>query len=128
MSFRRTRAMAQKEFRHILRDARSLAMALGLPLILLILFGSALSLDVDQIPTLIYDADRTVESRELIARFQGSRFFDVLGIVDNYRVIEKQIDQNKILLGVAIPRDYSQRLGSGRNAEVQLLLDGSDSN
>ena len=71
MNFRRTRAVFLKECRHILRDARSLVMALAMPLLMLLLFGYALTLDVDRIPTLVYDHDRTSASRELIARFAG---------------------------------------------------------
>lgn len=128
MSLRRTRAVLAKEFRHIVRDSRSLIMALAVPLLLLLLFGFALSLDVDRIPTLIYDADRTVESRELIERFQGSRYFQIRGLVDHYNAIEKGIDEGRILMGIAIPRDYSRRIGAGGEATVQILLDGSDSN
>jgi len=128
MSLRRTRAMFEKEFRHILRDSRSLIMALFLPLFQMLLFGYALNLDVDRIPTLIYDGDHSNESRALIERFHGSRFFEIEGFTNNYTDIEKKIDKGKILLGVVIPRDYSQRLNAGDQAHVQVLLDGSDSN
>jgi len=128
MSFRRTKAMARKEFLHILRDPRSLIMALILPFLMILLFGYALTLDVDRIPTLIYDQARTLESRTLIARFQGSRYFQILGIVDNYAVIEHSINNDACMLGVVIPWDYSQQLLSGHQAEVQLIFDGSDSN
>ena len=128
MNPRRTRAMFHKEFRHILRDPRSLLMALGLPLLLLLLFGYALDLDVDRIPTLVFDADKSAVSRELIQRFQGSRFFDIRGYVDSYAAIERGIDRNRILMGLAIPRDYSRRMGAGDQVNVQILLDGSDSN
>ena len=74
--------MARKEMRHILRDVRSLIIALALPVIMLLLFGYALSLDVDQIPTLILDSDNSPQSRALIARFEGSRYFEILGFVD----------------------------------------------
>ena len=63
MNLRRTAAVTHKEMRHILRDSRSLAMALAVPILMLLLFGLALSLDVDNIPTFIYDADRTASSR-----------------------------------------------------------------
>jgi len=128
MSFRRTRAMAQKEFLHILRDPRSLIMALALPFLMILLFGYALTLDVDRIPTLIYDQAGTVESRALIARFQGSRYFQILGSIDNYKTIEDNINKDKCMLGVVIPRDYSRQLLSGQKAQVQLIFDGSDSN
>jgi ABC-2 type transport system permease protein len=128
MNFRRTRAMARKEFLHIFRDPRSLIMALILPFLMILLFGYALTLDVDRIPTLIYDQAGTTESRALIARFQGSRYFEVLGSVDNYQMIEHSINRDACMLGVAIPRDFSRQLLSGHEAEVQLILDGSDSN
>jgi ABC-2 type transport system permease protein len=128
MSFRRTRAVAQKEFLHILRDPRSLIMALALPLLMILLFGYALTLDVDRIPTLIYDQAGTTESRALIARFQGSRYFQLLGSVDKYETIENRINKDECMLGVVIPRDYSRQLLSGQEASVQLIFDGSDSN
>ncbi len=128
MRIGRTWAMLLKELRHISRDPRSLGMALVLPLFLMLLFGYALNLDLDRIPTMIYDADRTPESRALIQNFEGSRFFDVRGVTDNYRDIENAIDRNQVLLGIAIPPDYARTLGGAGHAEVQFLADGSDSN
>jgi ABC-2 type transport system permease protein len=128
MNLRRTRAVARKEFLHILRDPRSLIMALAVPLVMLLLFGYALTLDVDRIPMLIYDSDRSPESRDLIEQFRGSRYFQILGSVDEYKTIERKIDRDQILLSVVIPRDYSRNLKAGKEAEVQLILDGSDSN
>jgi hypothetical protein len=128
MNLRRTKAIARKEFLHIIRDPRSLVMALAMPLLLLLLFGYALTLDVDRIPTLVYDADQSPQSRELIERLQGSRYFTVLGQVDNIHAIELAIDRNQCLLGVVIPHDYARLSLGGKEVEVQLLLDGSDSN
>lgn len=128
MNLLRTRAMAGKEMRHILRDVRSLIIALALPVIMLLLFGYALSLDVDQIPTLILDSDGSPESRALIARFEGSRYFEILGFVDDYRTIEGSIDREECLIAVAIPRDFSRNLLTGKEVQVQLIVDGSDSN
>jgi ABC-2 type transport system permease protein len=128
MSWRRTRAMMHKEFLHIVRDKRSLAMALAVPLLMLMLFGYALTLDVDRIPTLVYDSDHTPESRELVSRFEGSRYFQVLGAVDDYRAIEREIDRDRCLLGLVIPRYYARELLAGRRPQVQLIFDGSDSN
>jgi ABC-2 type transport system permease protein len=128
MNFRRTRAMFVKEFRHIVRDPRSLLMALAMPLLMLLLFGYALNLDVDRIPTMVYDADHSATSRELIQRFQGSRYFDIRGFAEDDQAIEHGIDRSQILMGISIPRDYSQRLQAGERANVQILLDGSDSN
>jgi ABC-2 type transport system permease protein len=128
MNIRRTRAIARKEFLHILRDPRSLAMALALPILMILLFGYALTLDVDRIPTIVYDSDRSPESRELISRFQGSRYFSLLGTTDSYSVIEQKINSDECIFGIVIPNDYAKDLLSGGAPQVQLLLDGSDSN
>ena len=127
-AFRRTRAVFFKECRHIVRDVRSLIMALAVPLLMLLLFGFALSLDVDRIPTLIYDNDHTSQSREIVERFAASRYFQILGYVASYRPIEQGIDRSRVLMGVVIPRDYGKRVAAGQAADVQVLLDGSDSN
>jgi ABC-2 type transport system permease protein len=103
-------------------------MALLVPVMMLLLYGYALSLDVDRVPTLIYDQDRTDTSRDLIRRFQGSRFFEIRGFVDGYDAIQRGIDRNQALMAVVIPRNYSENVKAGREATVQLLLDGSDSN
>jgi ABC-2 type transport system permease protein len=128
MSYRRLRAVFVKELHHIVRDSRSLAMALAVPVMMLVLFGYALSLDVDRIPTLVCDQDSTPASRDLIRQFQGSRYFTITGFVRNTGAIDRAIDRNQILMGVVIPRDYSRAAGLGRSAAVQIALDGSDSN
>jgi len=128
MNFGRTRAVARKEFLHILRDPRSLAMALALPFLLLTLFGYALSLDVDRIPTVIHDQDGTPQSRELIARLQGSRYFQIVGFASRYPDLQAKIDASECLLGLVIPRGYARDAQAGREIFAQVLLDGSDSN
>ena len=117
-----------KELRHILRDPRSLLMALALPLFQLLLFGYALNLDVDRITTMIYDGDRSPASRDLINTFEGSRFFQVRAVVPNYSQIEQAIDSNQALLGIVIPNDYSKQVAAGNHTEIQVIADGSDSN
>jgi ABC-2 type transport system permease protein len=128
MNFRRLRAIARKEFLHVLRDVRSLILALALPLVMLLLFGYALTLDVDRIPAYVYDQDGTPQSRELIDQFRGSRYFQIIGAVHGYRPIEQMVDRSKILIGIVVPRDYSRNLLAGKETDVQILLDGSDSN
>lgn len=128
MSFRRYRAIAHKEFLHIVRDRLSLFAALAIPVFLLLLFGYALTLDVDRIPAYVYDQDNTPQSRALVERFHGSRYFDIQGHVDNYPAIERDIDRSRILLGLVIPIGFAQKIEAGQQADVQLLLDGSDSN
>jgi ABC-2 type transport system permease protein len=128
LSLRRTRAIFIKELRHIVRDGRSLGLALAMPAMMLMLYGFALSLDVDHIPILIYDQDGSSASRSLARQFEGSRLFDVKGRAAAYRDIESGVDNNRILAGVVIPKTFGSDLASGKGASVQLLIDGSDSN
>lgn len=128
MKWRRFYAIFHKETLHIMRDWRSLMMALAVPMVLLLLFGYALTLDVDRILTVIYDQDQTPQSRELVQRFQGSRYFQIVPGPANYRTIVKHIDDNSALLGIVIPSDFANKVESSQEAKVQLLLDGSDSN
>jgi ABC-2 type transport system permease protein len=128
MNFRRTRAIARKEMLHILRDSRSLFAALLQPLVMLLIFGWALSLDVDRIPTFVYDLDQSPQSRDLVKDFRGSRYFQVVEEVHGYRPIEQAINGRKCLLGVVIPQHFAKDIGLKRPAQVQLLIDGSDSN
>lgn len=128
MNFLRLKAVTKKELLHIVRDARSLYLALALPLVMLLLFGYALTLDVDRIPTYVYDQDQTPQSRELINQFRGSRYFQILGNINDYKSIERGIDKSTVLLGVVIPNQYSRHLLAGEQTDVQLLVDGSDSN
>jgi len=95
---------------------------------MILLFGYALTLDVDRIPTIVYDSDHTPESRELISRFQGSRYFSVIGTAANYRAIEQKVNRDECMLGIAIPQNYAKDVLSGHTPQVQMLFDGSDSN
>lgn len=128
MSFRRWWAVTHKEFLHIVRDSRSLYMALATPLLLLLLFGYALSLDVDHVPTAVYDLDRSSESRELIEQFRGSSYFDVILDATTPGQLNNSIDRGKALLGVLISPGFGAEIKAGHKATVQLVLDGSDSN
>lgn len=128
MNIRRTRAVARKEFLHILRDPRSLVLALALPFLMILLFGYALTLDVDRIPAMVLDRDLSPESRDLISRFQGSRYFEIIGTTDNYVAIEQKIDSGACMLGIVIPPRYARDVLEGGEPEIQILFDGSDSN
>jgi len=128
MKLRRTWAVAHKECLHVMRDARSLAMALAMPALLLILFGYALSLDVDQVPLAVWDQSGTERSRELIGRFTGSRYFSLRCYVNTYADLMYRINQGRVAMGMVVPRNFAQQVDAGRDVPVQLIIDGTDSN
>lgn len=125
---RRITAVAHKEFLHVLRDPRSLALGILMPLIMLFLFGYALTLDVDRVPLTVWDQSNTPQSRELISRFSGSRYFALRSHADSYRYLEQAIDRRDALIGLVIPPDFSDRLEAGTQPALQVILDGSDPN
>jgi ABC-2 type transport system permease protein len=134
MKLRRVSAVAHKEVLHILRDYRSLLMALATPALLLTLFGYALTLDVDNVPMVVWDQSQTARSREFVARFAAPhagvspRYFSIRACVDNYDDLVRAIDNREAMMGLVVPRDFAQKLAAGRDADAQLIVDGSDSN
>ena len=126
MNFRRLKAIAKKEFLHVLRDPRSLMMGIGMPMLLLFLFGYALTLDVDHVPLAVWDQAGTAQSREFISRFSGSRYFELRQYAASYRDIEESVDRREALIALVIPPDFDRQLSRGESAPVQTILDGSD--
>jgi len=127
LSLRRTSAVARKETLHIVRDGRSLAMAVAIPMLLLLLFGYALTLDVDRVPLIVWDQDQTQLSRDFISRFTGSRYFSLRAGARNYPDIDRAIDSREALVALVIPARFAARIATGREAPVQMIVDGSDS-
>ena len=127
MNLFRVLAVARKETWHLVRDTRSLYLALGIPVMLLTLFGYALSLDVDDIPLAVWDQARTPQSREFIDRLTSSGYFRLVLYADSHKQIVRAIDRRKITVGVAIPRELNRDVYKPKGATVQAIVDASDS-
>lgn len=128
MNARRTWAVARKEAIHIARDPRSLGMAIAIPMLLLVLFGYALTLDVDRVPLVVWDQSQTQASRDFVSRFGASRYFALRSPARNYREVEHEIDSGRALVALIVGGDFASRLASGQATPVQMIVDGSDSN
>jgi len=128
MRVARLLAVARKEVIQIRRDPRSLGMAFVIPMVLLFLFGYALTLDVNNLKTVVYDQDRTAVSRAFLARFKESGYFTVVATARNYGDLEWALDSGRAQVVLVIPRNFARDLDLGRQVPVQALLDGSDSN
>ena len=125
-SITRLWAIARKEAIQLRRDARSLGLAFVLPVIMLVLFGYAITTDVQHITTAIVDRDHTPESRALTSAFSESNYFMVKYTASTSEGVEKLIDLAKVRVVIVIPERFSADLKAGRGAPVELLLDGSD--
>ncbi|MCX5678734.1 MAG: ABC transporter permease [Candidatus Omnitrophica bacterium] len=128
MNLRRVKAIAGKEFIQIWRDPRSLGLGIAIPVILIVLFGYALSLDIDHVPMVVWDQDKSKESVDFLLNFKNSIYFSINAYYDNYRDLERDINYGRAMIGMVICKDFSHYLNSGQKAPVQLILDGSDSN
>jgi ABC-2 type transport system permease protein len=128
MKLVRIGAIARKEFLHVFRDYRSMMMAVAIPIMMLVLFGYALTLDVDKVALAVWDQSGTAQSREFIARFGGSRYFSIRGYLESQPEMDYAINSGRALCVLVVPRDFAQKLAAGRPAEVQFVIDGSDSN
>jgi len=128
LSPRRLAAVARKEFLHVVRDWRSLTLALAIPVLLVCLFGYALTMDLNHVPTAVWDQSRSPQSRELISLLEGSPYFDIKRTPASYREITAALDRRDVMVALVIPADFSRRLLAGRTTAVQAMVDGSDAN
>ncbi len=125
-SLRRIGAMARKEWMHIGRDPATLYFALAMPLILLVLFGYALSFDLDRIRTVIVDRDHTLESRELVHHLFSGTTFELVGEVEHEDDVEAMFRRREAAVAMVIPKGFAKSLGRGEMGRVQILLDAAD--
>lgn len=128
MKLLRIKAIAKKEAIQILRDPLSLAMAFLMPVILLVIFGYAITFDIDDIATVVVDMDKSSLSREFTAELTSSGYFSIIAYTDRYGDIDGYLDSGKARIAVMIPSDFSKKMRSARTASIGVVVDGSDSN
>lgn len=120
--------MLIKEFIQVFRDFRMRAMVILVPLIQVLIFGYAVSTDVRHIRTAVYDLDNTPASRDLVARFEGSGYFDIVRRLGSEAEVREVMDTGSVKAVLRLNHGFGAELAGGRTAEAQLILDGSDSN
>jgi ABC-2 type transport system permease protein len=126
--WQRIKHMLIKEFLQNLRDPRMLRVLFIMPAVQTLIFGYAVTTDVRNVSVAIYDQDNSVESRELIDRFLRSGYFDRTQTLNSERQVIDAMDSGNIRGVIRIDKGFAQDLRGGRTAQLQLLLDGTDSN
>jgi ABC-2 type transport system permease protein len=124
--FLRTLSLMRKEFIHIIRDPRTLAVMIITPLMQLILLGYAASTDIDHLRTAVYDGDRSPHSRNLIEAYQASNYFDIVAHVDNEAEIAYLLDHGDVYGALIIPAGYGRDVAGLNWTDVAFVIDGSD--
>ncbi|MFH2012991.1 MAG: ABC transporter permease [Pseudomonadota bacterium] len=124
----KVKAIVRKEVYHLIRDFRSLYLAFAIPLLLILLFGYALSLDVNNIDTIVVDQEKTDLSRNFIRHLNASPYFNIVAHPSDTRTVARYLDHNHVKLAIIIPSGWTKDIRANREAQIQVLLDGSDPN
>ncbi|MDP2914199.1 MAG: ABC transporter permease [Candidatus Aminicenantes bacterium] len=125
---RRVLTLARKEALHIRRDPRSLFLAIGLPIILVLIFSYAINYDIRHAPIGVLDQDKSALSRELISRTRSNEYFDLRVLLDDYAQADDLLKTGAVRLVIVIPVDFAKNVDRGADSAVQLLVDGANNN
>lgn len=124
----RLRFLVWKEFLELRKDPKLFGVVIVAPILQLTLLGYAATTDVRDVPLVVADGDRSRASRELIARFDGSRNFTVLDVVSTVNDVEPYLERGRAWLALSIPAGYGGQVAAGIPVTLQVIADGSDSN
>ncbi len=122
----RTLALIRKEFLHIIRDPRTLAVMFIIPIVELMFMGYAATTNIEHLRTAVLDADKTSASRELTEAYRASSYFDIVYYVESEQELGYLIDRGQVRSGLIIPPGYGEVLNSGEQAQIAFVIDGSD--
>lgn len=125
MNIQRIVAYAYKEWREIARDRLFFSLAFIVPPMLMVLFGVGLSLDVEHIPFVVLDQDKTQESRDYAARFSSGVFFNLEGELTDPKQLDELMARGKVRAALIIPNGFGRKLAANQPAEVQTVIDGT---
>lgn len=126
MNLTRIKAIIFKEFIHIKRDKTTLGIIFAFPIVMMLLFGYAVSTDVDEMSTVVFNLDKKHESIDFITKLQQSSYFKVTKYVNSDKELQTFIDKGNAKIGLVFPPDFSKNILKGKSAQVQIILDGSD--
>ena len=127
-SLRRIIALIKKEFITIWKDPKSRGIIIALPLMQLFVFANAITMEVKNIDVALIDSANTVESRELLSRFEHSPRFRKFYYAENEADLKEKIDNQKVQIGIYINNDFSTNIKRGNPAEVLIIADGRQTN
>jgi len=128
MRLRRIRALAVKELRQVMRDPRSLMLALAMPVMQLFLLGYGVNLDIAHVPVCVYDQEGSQFSQGLLKRVQASPYFRIVRNLHGMREIAPAMDDGSCRLALVVPADFSRQVVLQRPAAVQAVVDATDDN
>ena len=122
----RIAGLIRKEFILILRDRGTIAMLVIMPIMLLIVFGFAISLDPKSLPTTIISYDHSPLTRNFVANLQTSKYFKIVDTSNNEDKAKQMLSSGRISFAMTIPADFTRQFIRGENPELLVEIDGSD--
>jgi ABC-2 type transport system permease protein len=128
MRFHRLKAVAWKETVQIMRDSRSIAIVVMMPIVLMLAFGYGVSFDIKHVRTYVFDRDGTQQSQDLLKKLQASEYFDIVRGVDNYEDLVRGIDSGDCVLAVVISPNFAEQIRKGGTTSAQAIVDATDAN
>jgi len=128
INMRKIFSIIKKEFLQVFRDRAMLAIIFVMPILQLLILGYSISTDIKHIPIVICDLDNTLTSRNLIRDFQYSGYFDIIDYETDRHDLSKYLDTGRATIALSIPLNFAKNLRRNVRPEVQLLIDGQDSN
>jgi ABC-2 type transport system permease protein len=114
-----------KEFIHLKRDWMALVLALGVPVVMLFIFGWAINTDVKHVPTAVFDQSGSVEARHFLEALENSQYFAIASRAKSHAELTRLVDSGRAKVGVVVPPDFDRQLAR-QAAEVQVIVDASD--
>ncbi len=120
-------AILVKEFFHIRRQPSTLFFMLVVPVMQTLIFGYAINTQIEHIPTVVWDMDGRTDAQRLVETFENTRRFTIVNQVYDQPTLESDLRSGRAQVGIIIPPDYTESLLHGEQAQVQVLIDGSDS-
>ncbi|MDE6514832.1 MAG: ABC transporter permease [Bacteroidales bacterium] len=121
-------AFVNKEFLHIFRDRQTILILLLMPVVQVLLFGFAITTDIQNSSVVALDECQTAESRALLKEIESGRYFDIVQYIESDRDIDAIFKKGKVKIAIVIPQDWSRRIGAGQEAPLQLIVDASNPN
>ena len=128
MNLVNVKAIARKEFYHLLRDFRSLYMAFLMPLLLILMFGYALSLDVDNVSVVVVDHDKTLLTRDFLTKLDASPYFNITAYPNDASEAATYLDKGSATIALVFPPGWTDNIKSDSDSPLQVLMDGADPN
>ena len=125
---RRVFALIKKEYITIWNDPKTRTIIIGMPIMQLLIFSNAVTMEVQNIDTVVLDRSQSVESRELLSRFENSPRFRKFYYVDNEKDFQKKLDIQQVQIGININNDFSRQIKLGKGGSVQVISDGRQTN